>query len=390
VSAEKRSGMRALFLASFAVLAAASGARAQTVEPAWVPEAWALAAGAGRDAETRAWIPQVGSAGRLPLLSRGRLTLDGVAEGAALLPLEDDPAGRALGSLRLTASGGSGAAWLGTGGGGASTDAGTRALLLAEAGARWRWRGAGVVLTVRQTHAGALPGTFRDSIIPGGGGGLDSIMPGGDTIGDRTVRVAVMPGVPSRRYTDAELGMEVVRGPLRLSATAGGRLADNRAGASWWARAGADVRLTARTSLSLAGGRVAGVPELGSTDAPFLRLAVRFTPPGRAPAVALPAGVAPSAEAPEAFTVHSAGALRTLDVRVSGATRVEMKGDFTGWQPVELAPGPEAGSWRATLRIAPGTYRLNLRVDGGEWRAPPGLLDVEDEFGGRVGLLVVS
>jgi hypothetical protein len=41
-------------------------------------------------------------------------------------------------------------------------------------------------------------------------------------------------------------------------------------------------------------------------------------------------------------------------------------------------------------RARAGTYRLNVRVDGGEWVAPPGLLDVEDEFGGRVGLLVLS
>jgi hypothetical protein len=41
------------------------------------------------------------------------------------------------------------------------------------------------------------------------------------------------------------------------------------------------------------------------------------------------------------------------------------------------------------LVIAPGVHRVNIRVDGGAWRPPPGLSVVRDEFGGEVGLLVV-
>jgi hypothetical protein len=32
---------------------------------------------------------------------------------------------------------------------------------------------------------------------------------------------------------------------------------------------------------------------------------------------------------------------------------------------------------------------MNVRVDGGTWVIPPGLLPLKDEFGGSVGLLVV-
>jgi len=33
---------------------------------------------------------------------------------------------------------------------------------------------------------------------------------------------------------------------------------------------------------------------------------------------------------------------------------------------------------------------MNVRLDGGKWLVPPGLLSMLDEFGGTVGLLVVD
>lgn len=362
-----------------AAFAHPAGAQA-VLEPPPVPDTWALAAGAGREAATGAWVPQAASAGQLPVLRWGPLDLRATGEGTALLPLEGRAAGRALGALRLTLSGDDGALWIGTGGGGASGGEGARTLFAAEGGARWRWRRTGLQLSLRQTHLGSIPATYGDSVITGP-----------DTLPVRTVRVQLTPGVPPRSYTDAELGLEVARGPLRLAASAGGRLAERDRRARGWVRADADLRLNPRTTLSLAAGRVAGVPELGSSDAPFVRFALRLTPPGRPPAAApvlvLPAAVA---DAPQAFEVRTEGERRTLRVRIPGAARVELKGDFTGWEPVALAPGGEAGTWQVTLPLAPGTYRLNVRVDDGEWTAPPGLMDVEDEFGGRVGLLVVS
>ncbi|MGE5100766.1 MAG: glycogen-binding domain-containing protein, partial [Deltaproteobacteria bacterium] len=71
------------------------------------------------------------------------------------------------------------------------------------------------------------------------------------------------------------------------------------------------------------------------------------------------------------------------------ATAVELNGDFTHWQPVRLARGTD-GWWTITLQIAPGTYQVNIRVDGGPWVAPPGLLTSTDEFGGIVGILRIE
>jgi hypothetical protein len=41
------------------------------------------------------------------------------------------------------------------------------------------------------------------------------------------------------------------------------------------------------------------------------------------------------------------------------------------------------------LVLAPGTHRVLVRVDDGPWRPPTNLPAVDDEMGGRVGLLVV-
>ena len=45
--------------------------------------------------------------------------------------------------------------------------------------------------------------------------------------------------------------------------------------------------------------------------------------------------------------------------------------------------------WELAMQIAPGAHRLNIRVDGGEWRAPPGAGSAQDEFNGVVGLVVI-
>jgi hypothetical protein len=100
---------------------------------------------------------------------------------------------------------------------------------------------------------------------------------------------------------------------------------------------------------------------------------------------------------------------RTLLLQVPRAQSVEVMGDFTDWTPVELVPlDRRAGSgaaaarrragrgdaandvWAVALVLAPGVHRVNVRVDGGPWRPPPGLSVVRDEFGGEVGLLVVQ
>lgn len=79
----------------------------------------------------------------------------------------------------------------------------------------------------------------------------------------------------------------------------------------------------------------------------------------------------------------------SLVVTAAGAQTLEVSGDFTSWIPMKLERAGN-GRWSVTLPLTPGQYQLNVRVDGGRWLVPPGLLALQDEFGGSVGLLVIE
>jgi hypothetical protein len=90
------------------------------------------------------------------------------------------------------------------------------------------------------------------------------------------------------------------------------------------------------------------------------------------------------------FVVGQArGGSRILRVQAASAGTVEVNGDFTHWKPIQLSRAAD-GWWNVTLPIATGTHQLNVRVDGGPWVVPPGLLSTTDEFGGIVGILVIE
>ena len=80
---------------------------------------------------------------------------------------------------------------------------------------------------------------------------------------------------------------------------------------------------------------------------------------------------------------------REIVIQAADARAVELAGDFTDWKPVPLQPWGEDG-WRALLRISPGLHRLAIRIDGGEWQAPPGTKPIASEFGGEVAEVVVE
>jgi hypothetical protein len=85
--------------------------------------------------------------------------------------------------------------------------------------------------------------------------------------------------------------------------------------------------------------------------------------------------------------VSGDGASRTVTVHAPGARRVEIMGDFSDWAPIELTPG--GGAFTSDVVMTPGTRRIVLRIDGGEWRPAANTPAVDDDFGGRVGLLLV-
>jgi hypothetical protein len=121
------------------------------------------------------------------------------------------------------------------------------------------------------------------------------------------------------------------------------------------------------------------LPARGYTTA-GIRWAIggRRTPPARAD----------HNRAHAAFLLEREGELVHLLVRSEHASRVEIAGDFSDWEPVALSPARE-GWWAMSRPLAPGLYHVNVRYDGGAWLAPAGLPTERDEFGGSVGVLVV-
>ena len=88
------------------------------------------------------------------------------------------------------------------------------------------------------------------------------------------------------------------------------------------------------------------------------------------------------------FTTSANGARRVFRVRAPAAHSLDIIGDFTQWKPLAMhAEGN--GWWTATLSVAPGTYQMNMRIDGAGWVVPPGLTAIKDETGGQVGILIV-
>ena len=85
--------------------------------------------------------------------------------------------------------------------------------------------------------------------------------------------------------------------------------------------------------------------------------------------------------------VRGRGDQRVVQVRASGARTVEIMADFTGWEPVTLTPGPSG--FEREFALTTGTHRVVIRIDGAAWRPATNTPAVDDDLGGRVGLLVV-
>lgn len=78
---------------------------------------------------------------------------------------------------------------------------------------------------------------------------------------------------------------------------------------------------------------------------------------------------------------------RVLRVRASGAATVEVMGDFTEWEAIALTRS--GAVFERAIPLGSGSHRLVLRINGGSWRPAANTPAVDDDFGGRAGLLVV-
>lgn len=89
---------------------------------------------------------------------------------------------------------------------------------------------------------------------------------------------------------------------------------------------------------------------------------------------------------PVVYVADTTGGL-VLRVRATGARTVEVMGDFTDWDAQPLSRN--GAVFERGVVLSSGSHRLLLRIDGGAWRTAANTPAVDDDLGGKAGLLVV-
>ena len=256
-----------------------------------------------------------------------------------------------------------GGVWVGGGRGDSRSDAGTFAATTTDFGAWTRRGGYRAVATLSRVNtATAVTYVYPDN-------------------SEETIRTPI-------GYTDASAALHGEWGNVELDA--GGTLRRAWKGdfatasvgslsAAWW--------MSPYVAVVGAVGRQLADPVRGTARSRFATVALRLsaerrhTPRGRPTALKVAAGEthAEAAPARDGFAV--------VRVRAPGARTVEIMSDLTGWRPVPLEQSGDV--WVARLAASPGSHHVVVRVDGGAWGPPSNLPRIDDDFGGRVGLLVI-
>lgn len=188
---------------------------------------------------------------------------------------------------------------------------------------------------------------------------------------------------PRVRYLDLLAGWRHDVGGLSLGAAAGFRNGMGDVNSGQWAAFDAAVWATSRIALAVGAGTA--LPDI-----------MRGTPRARYVSASLRVSARPharlefhkrSAAGPAVRLVPGANGAARIEIAAAGATRVELRADFTEWSPVELTRSGD--TWRLDMAVPPGLHRIAIRIDGGEWIAPPNLPHADDGLGGTVGLITV-
>lgn len=143
------------------------------------------------------------------------------------------------------------------------------------------------------------------------------------------------------------------------------------------------LQITERFALLGSGGRQLADPLRGLPQADL----VTFS--GRVSFGPKPLPVMQRSVIAEAGVIAVAGGGGELVVRVLAVESmlVEVAGDFSNWEPLEMER--EGAFWVARARVSTGKHRVAVRVNLGPWRAPRNLARVRDDYGGEAGLVVV-
>jgi hypothetical protein len=187
------------------------------------------------------------------------------------------------------------------------------------------------------------------------------------------------------RYLDSEAHVAWSRGRVAIDAAGGWRASRDAASARTWLLGGS-VMLTDRFALvGSAGTNTVDVAQ-GLPAGRYATIALRITTRAGG-ALEMRSRARATARALETWREQDGTVL--LVVHAPRARRVELMGDFTDWRPLVMRREGE-DHFAARIQLPAGSYRINVRVDGGAWMAPPGTTPVADEYNGAAGLLVIG
>ncbi len=182
-------------------------------------------------------------------------------------------------------------------------------------------------------------------------------------------------------YPQVEGRVAASVGPVDLLGSVGWRSASSSSGISStsWGGGTATVWLTSRAAVVVGAGDYPSDLLQALPKGQYVSVAIRLarnrpTEPGKPM-------IGRTLYAPE----RSQSELRFT---IPGASRVDVVGDWTHWQPVPLVRTAD-GRWSLVLSLAPGVHRFNLVVDGARWIAPDEVGSVDDGFGGKISLIVI-
>ena len=210
--------------------------------------------------------------------------------------------------------------------------------------------------------------------------------------GNATVLLSVTPTSvdDSVKYVDAQLnaGMNLDRFDLSVAGgvRGGSNLPTLGGTAKSWGSASVTGWITQRIGVVASAGTYPVDLTQGFPGGRFASLSVRIGSRKFSPADEPALDV----HAQKMFEVQNVDrTMRAIRVRSDGARSVEIMGDFTDWSPVKLEPDG-SGWWSVTIPIQRGLHEINMRIDGGKWVNPPGTGRKRDEFGGTVGVFLIS
>ena len=197
-------------------------------------------------------------------------------------------------------------------------------------------------------------------------------------------------------YSDLESTAHIQRGPLELEGTIGARVWSRGGGHGVYSEGNAALLLDERTAIVISGGRNPTDPITGTISGRYVTVALRLhtaTPPRRT--TRDPPHLGPrvgssgeSAAAPRLEVQQGPKSALRLVVQAPAASTVDIMADFTDWRPIRLRRGA-TGVWEVVLEVPSGIHRIEVRLDGAAWIVPAGIIQVEDDFGGKVGVFAV-